>query len=109
MPRSRQWYAIVLFVVPVIGGVGLRDRHLSWCAAIHKKGTRMSTRQLRRMLALVLLLAAALPLSAAWAGQGQGQGNPNSESVLFFASDGMRQDLVSSFAGQILMPTMREL
>ena len=70
----------------------------------------MPIRRLRRMLALVLMLTAALPLSTAWAGQGQGQGpsHSSSESVLFFASDGLRQDLVSSFAGQILMPTMRE-
>jgi 2',3'-cyclic-nucleotide 2'-phosphodiesterase (5'-nucleotidase family)/predicted AlkP superfamily pyrophosphatase or phosphodiesterase len=64
----------------------------------------MSTRLLRRLLVLALLTA-ALPLSTAWAGQD----TPSSNSVLFFASDGMRQDLVSSFAGQILMPTMREL
>ena len=72
----------------------------------------MAIRRLRRMLALVLMLSAALPLSTAWAGhtsgQNHGPSNPSTDSVLFFASDGLRQDLVSSFAGQILMPTMRE-
>jgi 2',3'-cyclic-nucleotide 2'-phosphodiesterase (5'-nucleotidase family)/predicted AlkP superfamily pyrophosphatase or phosphodiesterase len=64
----------------------------------------MSIRLLRRLLALVLLTA-ALPLSTVWAGQDK----PTTNSALFFASDGLRQDLVASFAGQVLLPTMREL
>jgi 2',3'-cyclic-nucleotide 2'-phosphodiesterase (5'-nucleotidase family) len=35
--------------------------------------------------------------------------NADKESVIFFASDGLRQDLVESYAGQGLMPTMAKL
>jgi 2',3'-cyclic-nucleotide 2'-phosphodiesterase (5'-nucleotidase family) len=66
--------------------------------------------RVRRILALVFMLAAALPLSTAWASQAQRQSEPksSSNSVLLFASDGLRQDLVSKFADQQLMPTIRE-
>lgn len=64
----------------------------------------MSIRLLRCLLALVLLTA-VLPLSTVWAGQDK----PTANSALFFASDGLREDLVTSFAGQVLLPTMREL
>src|SRR5690349_5834274 len=73
-----------------------------------ERDSAMPIGRLRRILALLLLLAAALPFSSASASQGQGPTQPSSESVLFFASDGLRQDLVSSIAGQLLMPTMRE-
>jgi len=70
----------------------------------------MPIRRLRRVLALMLMLTVTLPFSTAWAGQAQSQSlaKTNSDRVLLFASDGLRQDLVSKFADQRLMPTMRE-
>src|SRR5690349_21015109 len=64
----------------------------------------MSRRYLRWMLPLILTLSALLsPLTT-----GVEAKNPNASSVLFFASDGLREDLVSSYTAQGLMPTMAD-
>src|SRR3954467_9259115 len=65
----------------------------------------MSIRRFRWMLPLVLALAALVaPLSL-----GAAPSKPRTESVIFFASDGMRQDLIADYAGQHLLPTMARL
>jgi 2',3'-cyclic-nucleotide 2'-phosphodiesterase (5'-nucleotidase family) len=56
------------------------------------------------MLPLVLALAAlASPLTLSATTK-----KPRSDTVVFFAADGMRQDLIASFAAQRLMPTIGE-
>jgi 2',3'-cyclic-nucleotide 2'-phosphodiesterase (5'-nucleotidase family) len=62
------------------------------------------------LLSLVALLATAVAGPAAAAGPGSGgppagKGRP-AETAVFFASDGMRQDLVAKYAAQGLLPTM---
>ena len=65
----------------------------------------MSLRKWRWMLPLVLALAAlASPLTLNATSK-----KPRGDTVVFFAADGMRQDLIASFAAQRLMPTIGEL
>jgi 2',3'-cyclic-nucleotide 2'-phosphodiesterase (5'-nucleotidase family) len=56
-------------------------------------------------LALVAGPAPASPLAAP-AHSGGGHGGQSSGKAVFFASDGLRQDLVTSYAAQGVMPTM---
>ena len=59
-------------------------------------------------LAAVLAIAAFIPIVAAQATTGGGTHHGRiSDKVLFFASDGMRQDLVEKYAGAGVMPTMK--
>jgi 2',3'-cyclic-nucleotide 2'-phosphodiesterase (5'-nucleotidase family)/predicted AlkP superfamily phosphohydrolase/phosphomutase len=70
--------------------------------------TRTRTIALALVVALVPLLATvvATPALAAPPGADGGRHKP-AERALFYASDGMRQDLVSRYAAQGVMPTMR--
>ena len=61
---------------------------------------------------LIASLAALVALATAAAGPASPTSatlNPGKESVIFFAGDGMRQDLVESYAAKGLMPTMDKL
>lgn len=70
-----------------------------------------STRARLRALAGVVVLLFALPVGAFAAkppdAGGGGGGKPSADRVVFFASDGLRQDLVADY-GQGLLPTMGE-
>jgi hypothetical protein len=68
-----------------------------------------SYRRPTAVVALVPLLAVAPATAglAAQAGAGSG-GNRPSGGAVFFASDGLRQDLVRRYAAQGVMPTMRD-
>ena len=73
--------------------------------------------QARRMLRSVLVLVAAIAVigfvpwvgaeaartTASASGAGNGRGH---DKLLFFAADGLRQDLVEGYAAQGLLPTM---
>ena len=73
----------------------------------------MRIRILRAVLAMSLLLSvASLPAFAAQqnaASPAPAALNADKETVIFFAADGMRQDLVASYADQRLMPAMAGL
>ena len=72
--------------------------------------SRLRIVALTAVVALVPLLA-VLPATsglAAPAGVDNGQRKP-SDGAVFFASDGLRQDLVTRYAARGVMPTMRDL
>ena len=73
----------------------------------------MKIKILRVVLVMGLLLSVmALPAFAAQqhaASPAPAALNADKESVIFFASDGMRQDLVEAYANQGLMPTLAKL
>jgi 2',3'-cyclic-nucleotide 2'-phosphodiesterase (5'-nucleotidase family)/predicted AlkP superfamily phosphohydrolase/phosphomutase len=77
-------------------------------------GTRARSTVLTAVVALVAVLSvlAATPGVAAPASAGSGRQSgghaPSHRHALFFASDGLRQDLVKKYAAQGVMPTMRE-
>jgi hypothetical protein len=75
------------------------------------RSTRIRTIALTAVVALVPLLAtlAATPGLAAPAGADNSTHKPSDRRALFFASDGLRQDLVRKYAAQGVMPTMRDL
>ncbi|HEX5692608.1 MAG TPA: alkaline phosphatase family protein, partial [Roseiflexaceae bacterium] len=68
----------------------------------------MINRRLRWMLPLLLLSALFAPATSQGASD-KSKVPPNADSVLFFASDGLRQDLVDRFANGGQMPAMRKL
>jgi 2',3'-cyclic-nucleotide 2'-phosphodiesterase (5'-nucleotidase family) len=61
------------------------------------------------LLILALLLSPAQALVSAAPTAGEAPDSKNHERVIFFASDGLRQDLVETYARQGLMPTMKKL
>ena len=63
---------------------------------------------LLRLFSVLLIVSMLIsPLSAfAASGAASPSSAPNGEKVIFFASDGLRQDLVESYADQGLMPAM---
>jgi 2',3'-cyclic-nucleotide 2'-phosphodiesterase (5'-nucleotidase family) len=67
----------------------------------------------RRLSALIGVVAAAscIPLVTAGAAAGSGKSHGKSNPVLFFAADGLRQDLVEKYANgkKSVMPAMQEL
>ncbi len=64
-------------------------------------------RRLIHLSALALLIAVALAPTAGAHGKKHGPGSGSSSGkAVFFAADGMRQDLVARYAAQGLMPTM---
>ena len=64
-------------------------------------------RRLIALSALALLIAVALAPTAGAHGKKHGPGSGSSAGkAVFFAADGMRQDLVAKYAAQGLMPTM---
>ena len=77
--------------------------------------TRSRSIVLTAVVALITLLGvvAATPGLAAQAGAPNGKQSdrhvPSDRGALFFASDGLRQDLVKRYAAQGVMPTMRDL
>ena len=64
-------------------------------------------------MCLLAILAASLTLSvsapAAFAPAAPASSNTNGEKVVFFAADGMRQDLAETYAGRGQMPAIAEL
>ena len=59
--------------------------------------------------AAVAALAAGTPAASAHKGGGHHPSPPSTPGeAVFFASDGLRQDLVEKYADQGVMPTMRE-
>src|SRR5512141_1159460 len=65
---------------------------------------------LLRLFSVMLILSMALaPVGANAAPIGNASAAASKEQVIFFVSDGMRQDLVESYAAQGLMPTMKKL
>jgi 2',3'-cyclic-nucleotide 2'-phosphodiesterase (5'-nucleotidase family)/predicted AlkP superfamily phosphohydrolase/phosphomutase len=66
-------------------------------------------RSLLSIVLLVLLLGLALPVAAAQVVTADGSNGPLSSKALFFASDGMRPDLMERYAAQGLMPTYKQL
>lgn len=68
----------------------------------------MSTR-LARWSVLSILIMAALVVPAALSAAPSSGNSSAAGSVLFFASDGMRQDLLASYAAQGQLPTFSEL
>ena len=65
---------------------------------------------LLRLFSLILILSLALaPVGAYAAPSENASAAASKEQVIFFASDGLRQDLVESYAAQGLMPTMNKL
>ena len=69
-----------------------------------------SSPRFRRLIALAiaLLIAAVLAPTAGAHGKKHGPGSGSSAGkAVFFAADGMRQDLVAKYAAQGLMPTMQ--
>ena len=64
-------------------------------------------RRLIHLSALALLIAVALAPTAGAHGKNHGPGSGSSSGkAVFFAADGMRQDLVARYAARGLMPTM---
>ncbi len=62
------------------------------------------------VLTLIAVLPAAPVAGAPSGGDPPGQGGkPSAEKVVFFASDGMRPDLMENYAGMGLMPTYKSL
>ena len=67
----------------------------------------MKTRSIHRPAVFVLVIIVLVTtLGVPMAVQGS---TPKPESAIFFVSDGMRQDLVESYASQGLLPTMNSL
>ena len=65
---------------------------------------RSSLRRSTLLLSVVALLASVVAAPAI-AAPPAGKGAP-SDTAVFFAADGMRQDLVAKYAAQGLLPTM---
>lgn len=61
------------------------------------------------LLVLSLLLSPVQAFASSTSGPVSGDRDRKGEAVIFFASDGMRQDLVEEYASQGLMPAMRKL
>ena len=68
-----------------------------------------SYRFINLLAALLLLVTAALPASSIVAAQPVNPAKPSAGKVIFFASDGMRPDLMQSYAAEGLMPTYANL
>jgi 2',3'-cyclic-nucleotide 2'-phosphodiesterase (5'-nucleotidase family)/predicted AlkP superfamily phosphohydrolase/phosphomutase len=69
----------------------------------------MKTRIFRMAVVLGLLLSVAyIPTSAAPV-ETPASAGPSSDSVIFFVADGLRQDLVETWAARGLLPAMKEL
>ena len=62
----------------------------------------------RSIVVLILLvLLATLAATPTVVAHGGGHGKPQTPTAVFFAADGLRQDLVERYADDGLMPTMR--
>jgi len=60
-------------------------------------------RSMTVLLAIILVFAmVAMPTTA------RGE-SPQGEKVIFFAADGLRQDMVENYTNQRLLPTMKKL
>jgi 2',3'-cyclic-nucleotide 2'-phosphodiesterase (5'-nucleotidase family) len=78
--------------------------------------TKIKLLQVIAVLALILsalyvpvMAAPTVAVPSAGHGDGDGHHDGDKESVIFFVSDGMRQDLVETYAGQWLLPTLGNL
>ncbi len=73
----------------------------------------MFARFLRQFAALALLMTTLLaPLAAAAAPESpaaSSRDKPDADKLIFFAADGMRQDLIERYADQGLLPTLKTL
>ncbi len=79
--------------------------------SIEAKRSRVSYQTpLLRLFSVLLILSLLLVPTGALAAPGSAPAYaPGKDKVIFFASDGMRQDLVENYAAQGLMPTMGKL
>ncbi|HSL43296.1 MAG TPA: 5'-nucleotidase C-terminal domain-containing protein [Anaerolineales bacterium] len=70
-----------------------------------------SRKTLLRLFSILLILSMFISSAgaASAAGQAAPRAAPRSEQVIFFSSDGLRQDLVEAYAEQGLMPAMDKL
>ncbi len=81
--------------------------HKSFIVVRSRASRRM---RLLRLFSIVLVISMLIaPMGVSAAGVPASASAQNSDKVIFFTSDGMRQDLVESFAGQGLMPSMARL
>jgi 2',3'-cyclic-nucleotide 2'-phosphodiesterase (5'-nucleotidase family) len=69
----------------------------------------MKNRILNLLLIIGLVLSVAVVPTATAAQSAASRGAVRADSVIFFASDGLRQDLVQRYASQGALPTMRKL
>ena len=73
------------------------------------KRSRASLPLLRLFSALLIISLIVLPAGVLAAPRESPLAAPGRDRVIFFASDGLRQDMVEDFAGQGLMPAMAKL
>jgi 2',3'-cyclic-nucleotide 2'-phosphodiesterase (5'-nucleotidase family) len=73
--------------------------------------SRAAHQPLLRWFSVLLILSMLVTPAGALAASGVAAQDPasNEEKVIFFTSDGLRQDMVEAFADQRLMPTMAKL
>jgi 2',3'-cyclic-nucleotide 2'-phosphodiesterase (5'-nucleotidase family) len=64
---------------------------------------------LLRLFSILLIVALLIPSTGALAAAGSAAQDPANEKVIFFSSDGLRQDLVEMYAQQRLLPNMARL
>ena len=64
---------------------------------------------LLRVLTVLLIASLLVPVGAFAAPEAAPTGGPLTEKVIFFASDGMRPDLMEKYAGEGAMPTYADL
>ncbi len=70
---------------------------------------RSRTRSILVALAVIAAFVVAVPAGALKQGKPSGGGRPKADKVIFFASDGMRPDLMETYAADGLMPTYANL
>jgi 2',3'-cyclic-nucleotide 2'-phosphodiesterase (5'-nucleotidase family) len=72
--------------------------------------SRVAHQPLLRLFSILLVVSMLVTPAGAIAASGVAQDSTsNGEKVIFFTSDGLRQDMVESFAAQRLLPTMAKL
>lgn len=72
--------------------------------------SRAAHRPLLRLFSVLLIVSMLITPAGALAASGVAQDSgSNGEKVIFFSSDGLRQDMVESFAAQRLLPTMSKM
>src|SRR5262245_54355129 len=94
-------------------GLLLRQLFLRRITMLHKsftKRSRVSRAHLLRLFStLAILSLIVLPAGAFAAPQEAPSNDALASKMIFFASDGMRPDMVDKYAGEGIMPTFAEL
>ena len=79
-------------------------------AMIIGRGSALSRMPLLRLFSVLLIFSLLVVPAGAFAAPEEAQSNaPLTSKAIFFASDGMRPDLVDKYAGEGLMPTYKDL